>query len=88
MKNTRPPERFVGLHAHSSFSTFDGLGYPKEHIDFILSERQGMDAWALTDHGNGSGLAHARSHTVKVQKAGQKYCQSEGTSINTHIDST
>ena len=74
----RPPTRFTGLHAHSSFSTFDGLGYPKDHIDFILSETQGMDSWALTDHGNGSGLAHARAHTVKMQKAGQKYRQLYG----------
>ena len=74
----RPPDRFTGLHAHSSFSTFDGLGYPKEHIDFILSEAQGMDSWALTDHGNGSGLAHARAHTVKMQKAGRKYRQLYG----------
>ena len=74
----RPPERFVGLHAHSGFSTFDGLGYPADHIDFIISEQQGMDAWALTDHGNGSGLAHARSHTVKMQKAGRKYRQLYG----------
>ena len=73
-----PPTRFTGLHAHSSFSTFDGLGYPKEHIDFILSEAQGMDSWALTDHGNGSGLAHARAHTVKMQKAGKKYRQLYG----------
>ena len=74
----RPPERFVGLHAHSGFSTFDGLGYPADHIDFVLSEAQGMDALALTDHGNGSGLAHARAHTVKVQKAGKKYRQIYG----------
>ena len=76
--NMRSPERFVGLHAHSGFSTFDGLGYPADHIDFILSEQQGMDAWALTDHGTGSGLAHARSHTVKMQKAGRKYRQLYG----------
>jgi len=74
----RPPERFVGLHAHSGFSTFDGLGYPADHINFVLSEEQGMDAWALTDHGNGSGLAHARSHTVKMQKAGRNYRQLYG----------
>ena len=72
------PNRFTGLHAHSSFSTFDGLGYPKEHIDFVLSEQQGMDSWALTDHGNGSGLAHARAHTEKMQKAGKKYRQLYG----------
>jgi DNA polymerase III subunit alpha len=74
----RPPSRFTGLHAHSSFSTFDGLGYPKEHIDFVLSEAQGMDSWTLTDHGNGSGLAHARAHTLKMQKAGRKYRQLYG----------
>ena len=66
------PKRFTGLHAHSSFSTFDGLGYPKDHIDFITSEAQGMDSWALTDHGNGSGLAHARVHAEKLQKQGKK----------------
>lgn len=74
----RPPSKFVGLHAHSGFSTFDGLGYPADHINFILSEQQGMDAWALTDHGNGSGLAHARSHTVKMQNQGKKYRQLYG----------
>ena len=78
IRKIRPPNRFTGLHAHSSFSTFDGLGYPKEHINFILSEAQGMDSWTLTDHGNGSGLAHARAHTVKMQKAGRKYRQLYG----------
>ena len=74
----RPPERFVGLHAHSGFSTFDGLGYPADHINFVLSEAQGMDAWALTDHGTGAGLAHARSHALKMQKAGRNYRQIYG----------
>ena len=74
----RPPDRFTGLHAHSGFSTWDGLGYPSDHINFILSEQQGMDSWALTDHGHGSGLAHARAHTVKMQKAGRKYRQIYG----------
>ena len=70
------PKRFVGLHAHTGFSVFDGLGYPADHIDFVLEN--GMDAWALTDHGNGSGLAHARKHTEKLQKAGRKYRQLYG----------
>jgi DNA polymerase-3 subunit alpha len=54
----------------------DGLGYPAQHIDFVL--KNGMDAWALTDHGNGSGLAHAQSHAKKMKKAGQKYRQLNG----------
>ena len=37
-----------------------------------------MDSWALTDHGNGSGLAHARSAALKTQKSGKKYRQLYG----------
>ena len=70
------PNRFVGLHAHTGFSVFDGLGYPSDHIDFVLKNE--MDAWALTDHGNGSGLAHAHKHAEKMKKAGRKYRQIYG----------
>ena len=61
-----PPTKFVGLHCHSGFSVYDGLGYPADHIDFVLEN--GMNAWALTDHGNGSGLAHAHKHAEKLKK--------------------
>jgi DNA polymerase III alpha subunit len=57
---------------------FDGLSYPDEHIKFVTSEEQGMDAWALTDHGNGNGLAHAHSAASKLQKKGKKYRQLYG----------
>lgn len=76
MSVIRPPNRFVGLHAHSGFSVNDGLAYPSQHIDFVL--QNGMDAWALTDHGNGSGLAHARSHANKIKKKGINYRQLNG----------
>ena len=33
-----PPTRFVGLHGHTGFSVFDGLGYPSDHIDFVLEK--------------------------------------------------
>jgi DNA polymerase-3 subunit alpha len=75
-KDFKIPNRFVGLHAHSGFSTYDGLGYPADHIDFVLEN--GMDAWALTDHGHGSGLAHAHKHYEKMKKAGRKYRQVYG----------
>ena len=71
-----PPTKFVGLHCHSGFSVYDGLGYPADHIDFVLEN--GMDAWALTDHGNGSGLAHAHKHAEKLRKKGVKYRQIYG----------
>jgi len=72
----RPPKKFVGLHAHSGFSNSDGLGYPAQHIDFVI--KNGMDAWTLTDHGNGSGLAHAHSAAKKMQKQGINYRQLNG----------
>jgi len=74
-----PPLPFwQGWALKSNFSTFDGLGYPIEHIEFITSEAQGMDSWALTDHGNGSGLAHARVDSQKIIKKGKKFRQLYG----------
>jgi len=37
-----------------------------------------MDAWSLTDHGNGNGLAHAHVHAKKIQASGKKYRQLYG----------
>jgi DNA polymerase III alpha subunit len=54
----------------------DGLGYPAQHMDWIV--KNGMDSWALTDHGNGSGLAHAQSNAKKLKKSGQKFRQLNG----------
>ena len=70
------PNRFVGLHAHTTFSNFDGLGYPDQHIDFCLSNQ--LDSWAITDHGNGNGIAHAHAHAKKLKSKGQKYRQIYG----------
>ena len=62
---------FVGLHAHSvAGSPFDALGYPPEHMDFAYDN--GMDALALTDHGNMNGLAWQVLHAKKMKKAGIK----------------
>jgi len=63
--------KFVGLHAHSVFSVFDGLGYPQDHIDFAVEN--GMDALALTDHGNMNGLSYQVLHSKKLQKEGKNF---------------
>ncbi len=63
--------KFVGLHAHSVFSVFDGLGYPQDHIDYAIEN--GMDALALTDHGNMNGLSYQVLHSKKVQKEGKNF---------------
>jgi DNA polymerase-3 subunit alpha len=63
--------KFVGLHAHSVFSVFDGLGYPQDHIDYAIEN--GMDALALTDHGNMNGLSYQVLHSKKLQKEGKNF---------------
>ncbi len=64
--------KFVGLHAHSvAGSPFDALGYPQEHMDFAYDN--GMDALALTDHGNANGLAYQVLHAKKMNKEGRTF---------------
>ena len=63
---------FVGLHAHSvAGSPFDALGYPPDHMEFAY--QNGMDALALTDHGNMNGLAWQVLHAKKMHKAGKEF---------------
>ena len=63
---------FVGLHAHSAAgSIFDGFGFPQEHMDF--AHENGMDALALTDHGNMNGLAYQVLHSKKMAAEGKNF---------------
>jgi DNA polymerase-3 subunit alpha len=78
------PSRFVGLHSHSGFSTFDGLDYPQEHIDYVLEN--GMDAWSLTDHGHMNGFAHAYLHAEKLRKSGKNFKFVPGCEMYVHPD--
>ena len=80
----KSPKRFVGLHAHSGFSTFDGLDYPQDHIDYVRDN--GMDAWALTDHGHMNGFCHAYTHTQKLNKAGANFKFIPGCEMYVHPD--
>lgn len=68
---TTPPKKFVGLHAHSNSSIGDGMGLPKEHMDFALEN--GMDALALTDHGNLNGFSHQYLHQKQLKKNGTPF---------------
>ena len=70
MKKTEIP--FVGLHAHSTAgSPFDAVGYPQQHMDFAYEN--GMDALALTDHGNCNGLAYQVLHAKQMEKDGKDF---------------
>ena len=76
------PTKFFGLHSHSGFSTFDGLGYPQEHINFC--RENGLDGWSLTDHGHMNGFAHAYLHTEKLNKAGANFKFIPGCEMYVH----
>ena len=63
---------FVGLHAHSVVgSPFDGFGYPQEHMDFAY--QNGMNALALTDHGNMNGTSYQVLHAKKMKAEGKDF---------------
>jgi len=63
---------FVGLHAHSvAGSVFDGFGFPQEHMDFAYEN--GMNALALTDHGNMNGLPYQVAHAKKMKKQDKRF---------------
>lgn len=55
--------KYVSLHHHSTYSFMDGFGTPAQHIERIAD--LGMEAMALTEHGNVS------SH-VPLEKAAKK----------------
>lgn len=54
---SRVPTKFVSLHNHTMFSPFDGLGLPDEHFKWCMDN--GLNAHAITEHGNFNSLAHA-----------------------------
>ena len=70
-KMIRIPKKFVGLHAHSTFSVGDAIGLPQDHIDFAI--KNGSDALALTDHGNMNGVSHQQLKIADLAKNGQKF---------------
>ena len=78
------PQKFVGLHSHSGFSTFDGLGYPKEHIDFCM--QNGLSAWSLTDHGHMNGFAYAYLYAQKLKRKGLDFKFIPGCEMYVHPD--
>jgi len=72
MKRTKSTIKFVGLHAHSvAGSIFDALGLPDEHMDSAYAN--GMDALALTDHGNANGLSYQVLHAKKMAAEGRVF---------------
>ncbi len=65
---TNKPKKFVGLHSHSTYSVGDAIGRPEDHIEF--ARKNGMDAIALSDHGNCNGFAAQHFYKKKLEKEG------------------
>ena len=63
---------YVNLHAHTTAgSPFDALGYPAEHLDFAYNN--GLNAHAITDHGNCNALAGQVLHAKKMESEGKDF---------------
>lgn len=83
------PKRFVGLHAHDGFSTFDGMGLPKEHFDFVREnskEELDIPAMAITNHGHMNSYAHAYLYSRDLIKSGQPFKYIPGCEFYVHPD--
>jgi DNA polymerase III alpha subunit len=78
------PKKFVGLHAHTGFSAFDGLGYPDEHFKFC--KENGLDAHAITEHGHCNSYAHAQLFVEKWKSAGENFKYIPGVEAYFHPD--
>ena len=59
--------KFTHLHVHSHYSLLDGLSKVEEIVDKCIAT--GMDAVALTDHGNMYGIKDLLDYCKSVNKA-------------------
>lgn len=78
------PKKFVSLHNHTTFSPYDGLGFPEEHFEWCLSN--GLDAHAITEHGNFNSYASAQLCIEDWQKKGKLFKYVPGIESYFHPD--
>ncbi len=60
---------FASLHNHSTYSVFDGLGYPDQFFDFAYSN--GLSGMSMTEHGNMNSFSHAFMKSKKMKEEGR-----------------
>ena len=66
MQRIKSNVKFINLHSHDGHSIFDAIGLPSEHYDFAYSN--GMDAMAITNHGNLNSLPYQISAVQKMKE--------------------
>lgn len=89
LSNTRIPQRFTGLHCHSGFSLFDGMGLPQEHFDFVMKNSADESAaigMALTEHGHCNSFAHAYLYAKELNSQGKNFKFLPGCELYVHPD--
>ncbi len=67
---------FTHLHVHSHYSLLDGLSKVEEIVDKCI--RSGMNAVALTDHGNMYGIKELLDYCKDLNKKRKESAESEG----------
>jgi DNA polymerase-3 subunit alpha len=83
------PKSFINLHSHDGMSTFDGLGLPKQHFDFVIENTKDeleIPAMAITNHGNMNSYAHAQLYVNELNKAGKRFKFLPGVEAYFHPD--
>lgn len=83
------PKKFTGLHAHDGFSTFDGMGLPKEHFEYVISntkEEGNIPALAITNHGQMNSFCHAWLAVREMNKTTKTFKFLPGVEAYAHPD--
>ena len=65
----KPSIPFYNMHGHTTFSIFDGMGYPEEHVDFAYGN--GLQGMAFTEHGNCNSFSYAFQKAKKMKDEGK-----------------
>jgi len=80
----KPSIPFYNSHGHSTFSIFDGMGYPDEHADFAF--QNGLEGMAFTEHGNMNSFSYAFQKSKKMKDEGKDFRIVYGIEAYVHPD--
>jgi DNA polymerase-3 subunit alpha len=67
----KPSIPFYNMHGHTTFSIFDGMGYPDEHADYGF--QNGLEGMAFTEHGNMNSFSYAFQKSKKMKEEGKDF---------------
>ncbi len=80
----KPSIPFYNMHGHTTFSIFDGMGYPDEHADYGF--QNGLEGMAFTEHGNMNSFSYAFQKSKKMKEEGKDFKIVYGIEAYVHPD--